>query len=107
MSLIDWSDPEQMFGLLIDYVAAEHNQAEEPIRRAFLWRLKSHLETLQDTFESSPLVEAVHALRGVRNSIPAEFEADVVVEHLSDCIEELERVQKSSLMRAEGSVSNG
>ena len=96
MSLIDWSDPEEMFGLLVDYVADEQQDAEESTRRAFLSRLREQLEELQDSFETLSADEAISALRNIRHSIADEFETDPVVEHLSACVEELERVRDSA-----------
>ena len=95
MSFIDWSDPEEMFGLLVEYVADEQNEEEESTRRAFLSRLRKQLEELQESFAALPLVEATNALRAIRRSIADEFETDSVVEHLSDCVEELERVREN------------
>ena len=96
MSFIDWSDPEGMFGLLVEYVADEQREAEEPTRRAFLSRLRGQLEDLQDSFEALPPIEAINALRAIRRSIGKEFETDSVVEHLSACVEELERVHEGA-----------
>ncbi len=92
MPFIDWSDPEEMFGLLVEYVADEQSQAEEPGRQRFLSRLRQPLEELQQHFEALPLAQAINALRSIRRSIDGEFEDDPVAEHLSACIEELERV---------------
>ena len=92
MSLIDWSDPEEMFGLLVEYIGDEQTQAAEPGRREFLARLRKQLEALQEPFEALPLAQVINALRAIHHSIASEFENDSVVEHLSACIEELERV---------------
>ena len=94
MSFIDWSDPEEMLGLLVDYVADEHGNAEESTRRAFLSRLREQLEELQESFEALPLAEVITALRTIRGSVSDEFETDLVVEHVSACVEELERVRE-------------
>ena len=96
MSFIDWSDPEEMFGLLVDYVADEQGEAEDSTRRAFLSRLREQLEALQESLEALPPVEMIHALRAVGRSIGDGFETDPVVEHLSACVEELERVRESA-----------
>ena len=96
MSFIDWSDPEAMFGLLVEYVADEQCEATESTRRAFLSRLRQQLEELQEHFEALPPVEAIDALRAIRRSISGEFETDSVVEHLTACVEELERVHESA-----------
>jgi hypothetical protein len=93
MSFIDWSDAEGMFGLLIDYVADEQRASEDSARRKFLSRLQRRLEELRESFESMASVEALTALHAIRHSIGEEFESDAVVEHLSACIEELERLR--------------
>jgi hypothetical protein len=95
MSFIDWSDPEEMFGLLVEYVADEQHRAEESARRAFLSRLRRQLEELQERFEARPPVEVLDALRAIRRSMEDEFESDPVVEHLSACVEELERIHEN------------
>ena len=95
MSFVDWSDPEELFGLLVEYVADERSEADDADRRAFLSRLRKQLQDLQPVFETGPLVEATNALRAIHGSIGVEFEADPVVEHLSACVEELERVRQT------------
>ena len=94
MPFIDWSDPEEMLGLLVEYVIDEQCDAEDSARRAFLSRLRKPLEELQASFEALPLVDAITALRAIRRSVGDEFETDAVVEHLSACVEELERVRE-------------
>jgi len=96
MSFIDWSDPEEMFGLLVEYIADEQSEAEESTRRAFLSRLKGQLEELQESFAALTPVEAMNSLRTIRRSISDEFETDVVVEHLTACVEELERIHNGA-----------
>lgn len=91
MSFIDWSDPEVLFGLLIEYVADEWSAAREPGRRDFLAGLRESLEGAQ----ARPPGETLEALCAIRDSIDREFEADAVVAHLGDCIEELERIRRS------------
>jgi hypothetical protein len=96
MSLIDWSDPEDLFGLLVEYVIDERGDTDEPARRAFLSGLRAQLEELQASFQTLPPLETINRLRAIRRWIGGEFEADPVVEHLSACIEELERVHESA-----------
>jgi hypothetical protein len=96
MSFIDWSDPAEMFGLLVEYVTDEQIEAEESTRRAFLSRLREQLAELQESFETLSLVEAMNALRAIRRSIGDEFATDCVVEHLSACVEELERIHEGA-----------
>ena len=94
MSLIDWSDPDEMFGLLIDYVADEEAQTDDGARHVFLARLRSQLESLMEQFVDMPLSKAIGSLRAIHQSINDEFEHDPVVEHLGACVEELERVER-------------
>ena len=92
MSLIDWSDPEEMFGLLVEYVADEQNVAQDAKRRRFLSGLQRQLEHLQASFgELSPL-EAINKLRAIHRGVEEEFENDPVVEHVDACVTELERI---------------
>jgi hypothetical protein len=95
MSLIDWSDAEEMFGLLVDYVADEEHAAHDAERRRFLTQLRARLEEMQDGFARGPSSEAVSALRAIHRAIGAEYEHDVVVGHLGDCVDELERIAGS------------
>jgi len=85
-----------MFGLLVEYIADEQSEAEESTRRAFLSRLKGQLEELQESFAALTPVEAMNSLRTIRRSISDEFETDVVVEHLTACVEELERIHNGA-----------
>jgi hypothetical protein len=96
MSLIDWSDPVEMFGLLIDYVADEAHGTEDAGRRMFLSRLTRELEALQERFEQLPLGAVISCALAIRREVEPEFEDDPVVGHLGDCIEELERVRAES-----------
>jgi hypothetical protein len=95
MSLIDWSDAEEMFGLLLDYVADEEHAAQDAERRRFLTQLRARLEEMHDGFARAPSSEAVSALRAVHRAIDAGYEHDVVVGHLGDCVHELERIAGS------------
>lgn len=99
MPFIDWSDPEAMFDLLVEYIADEHSEATDSTRRAFLLRLREQLAELQESFGALPPLEAIDALRAIRQSIDREFDTDAVVEHLSACVEELERVHGSAAWR--------
>jgi hypothetical protein len=92
MTYIDWSDSEDMFGLLIDYIYDARSDAEESGRRNFLSGLIKDLEVLQERFNELPGVVVVTRLRDIQNSIDTEFATDPVVEHLGACADELERV---------------
>jgi hypothetical protein len=90
MSLIDWSDAGEMFGLLIDYVSDEAMAAVGDAERA-VW-----LRSLLDDLESVAAGDAAgmrRALREIREWQPREFASDRVMAHLDDCIEELRRIE--------------
>ena len=93
MSFIDWSDPEEMFGLLVEFVLDERNQETQDLaRRAFLSKLLFDLSAHQDAFGSLPNMERMRLLRDIQQSIDKEFTDDPVVEHLVACGTELERI---------------
>jgi hypothetical protein len=92
MSLIDWSDPEEMLGLLLEYVTDEAAGSRgDPGRSAFLRTLLAELEDLAG-MELEAVEPIAEALGGVRRSQPVEFAGDPVLEHLDGCIEELRRI---------------
>ena len=92
MSLIDWSDPEEMLGLLLEYVADEALMShKDPERARFLDDLSRDLATVaEQDFDSVELI--AHALREVCDSQPKEMAEDPVMTHVEACIEELERI---------------
>jgi hypothetical protein len=93
MSLIDWSDPEEMFGLLVEFVLDERNdETQDMARRRFLSKLCDDLSAHQDGFGSLSHAARMRLLRGIQQSIDEEFTADPVVEHLVACGTELERI---------------
>jgi hypothetical protein len=96
MSFIDWSDPDDMFGLLLDFVTDELSEADDPDRREFLSGLLHALSQLQERFSALTAPEQIEALRAIPFSIDAEFASDPVVQHLEDCATELERVSELS-----------
>ena len=94
MTYIDWSDAEDMFGLLIDYVHDARSDTEDSKRRGFLSGLIRDLEILQERFDDLPGVEAAARLRDIESSIDEEFKEDPVIDHLKACADELERVMR-------------
>jgi folate-binding Fe-S cluster repair protein YgfZ len=96
MSLIDWSDPHEMLGLLIEYVSDEAIvSVDDTDRTAWLHNLLNDLESVisQDV---DAVGQIAHALREIRHSQPREFVADPVMDHLDACIEELHRIEMGS-----------
>lgn len=92
MAYVDWSDSEDMFGLLVDYMYDARSDADDARRRSFLSGLITHLEALQERFDALPAAAVVSRLREIESSIDEEFEQDPVVEHLKACADELERI---------------
>jgi hypothetical protein len=93
MSLIDWSDPEEMLGLLAEFVADERLAERDDRRRAgFLDELSSALTALASEGEELSTRTMIDRLRDIYDGQPAEFSADPALVHLEDCIQELERI---------------
>ncbi|GJM43200.1 MAG: hypothetical protein DHS20C21_00420 [Gemmatimonadota bacterium] len=94
MTFMDWSDANGMYGLLLDFVAdARMDCNADSDRERFLSELLARLRaTERELAEASPAV-IIRTLRETQESIDPEFAGDPVVEHLRDCIEEIERVQ--------------
>jgi len=82
MTFIDWSDSEEMIGLLIEYVADVRNESDDE-RRKFLTDLLADLKAEQLNLER---------LQTIYESVDPDFKNDDVVVHLHDCIEELRRI---------------
>ncbi|MBW3670086.1 MAG: hypothetical protein KY432_00280 [Acidobacteria bacterium] len=96
MSLIDSSDPDEMLGLLVEYVNDEALTEDDDADRAdFLRDLSRELENL--TGEEFVAVEQIaDAIREIRASQPREFLSDAVIVHMDACIEELRRIEIGS-----------
>lgn len=91
MSLIDWSDPDEMVGLLLEYVADEAlAERIDPERADFLRSLSRDLEELSE--KQAGASESAEAMQAVRAAQPTEFIHDPVITHLDACIEELRRI---------------
>lgn len=93
MSFVDWSDPEEMFSLLSEYVEDELGGShDDAARRHFLAGLVRQLSALEGDFPNLSDDARVAALRGITAGIDAEFDDDPVVRHLVECAYELERI---------------
>jgi hypothetical protein len=94
MSLIDWSSPDEMLGLLVEYVDDEAVASQDDADRArFLTELSRALvATAEQDFASVEQIEV--ALREVHDSQPREFAHDSVLIHLEACMEEIHRIQR-------------
>jgi hypothetical protein len=85
MTFIDWSDSEEMIGLLIEYVVDERNASNaDPKRQKFLSDLLADLQA-----DQLNLVR----LQKIYESIDPEFKNDEVANHVHDCIDELKRLK--------------
>ena len=90
MSLIDWSDPDEMVGLLLEYVADELTAENDVERSSFLRDLLTDLEGVAGV--ELPVGHLAEAMQEVRNAQPGEFMADPVITHIDACVEELHRI---------------
>jgi hypothetical protein len=99
MSFIDWSDSEEMLGLLVEYVADEVAASDgDDARAEFLQDLARELTTIAERrFESVEQMAAI--LRELHQSLPREFAHDDVMTHVADCVDELERIVASTTQR--------
>lgn len=92
MSLIDWSDPDEMVGLLVEYVADEALTENDDADRAdFLRDLSRELGNLSAR-DFDGVDQIVEAIREIRAAQPREFLSDDVIAHLDACIEEVHRI---------------
>ena len=96
MSLIDWSDPDEMLGLLVEYVADERIASHiEPERAQFMNGLWEALGGIAEQ-ESESVEQVARYLREVLENQPREFADDPVLAHVEACIEELHRIGDSN-----------
>ena len=103
MSLIDWSDPDEMLGLLVEYVADEKAEARGDAGRAeFLNQLWEELVRIAEQNCDSAQQIALD-LQSVLDDVPSDFADDPVMSHVEACIEELVRIGSSEPGRSAGS----
>lgn len=96
MTFIDWSDPEEMLGLLIEYVADERAETrQDPDRASFLDEVHAELTDVSDNVRAMAPDEVIDRLRAVHGSQVVAFPGDPVLVHVEHCIEELERIRGS------------
>lgn len=97
MTFIDWSDSEEMLGLLTEYVADARNESRtDPARVAFLDALFTDLTQLTRLSEGVSLEERIDGLRRIHETHSEDFADDPVLLHVEACIDELERIQGES-----------
>lgn len=93
MIFIDWSDSEAMLGLLVEWVADELNASGDPARADFLAGLWAELSALADRYDATSPDELIEKMRAVYQVCADELLGDPALEHLVDCIEEMERLR--------------
>ena len=98
MTFIDWSDSEEMLGLLSEYVADERNDSlHDPAREGFLTELSTELAELSREFDALSPDTVIDRLRAIHRSQPEGFLEDPVLVHVEACIEEMERIRREGL----------
>lgn len=94
MEFIDWSDAGGMFDLLLDLVAGEEADCPDGSeRQLFLADLLEQLRGVESRFPEVAASQVIQDLKDIHDSVDTEFASDRVVDHLRDCIVELERVE--------------
>ena len=97
MTFIDWSDPEEMLGLLTEYVADARSDAEaDPARATSLGALLNDLAQLTRQPDEMSLDDAISGLRRIQGTHSHTLEDDPVLRHVEDCIGELVRIRGES-----------
>jgi hypothetical protein len=97
MSQIDWSDPEALFDMLVEYTEDEKNASyRDPARSAKLEHLVGQLRAAQSAFLSADASAVISGLQAIVADIPLNFRDDPVVDHFFACLEELQRIQSES-----------
>lgn len=92
MSIIDWSDSEEMLGLLAEYVRDERRDAGgDRDRLAFLRELSMSVDALASQADA-PLSAVRARLQAICDAQSAEFADDAVMVHVRDCLDELSRL---------------
>ena len=98
MTFINWSDSEEMLGLLCEYVADEKSDSQnDHVRVRFLAELSADLADLADRAPGMSADEAIERLRAIHASQADDFAGDPVLTHVEACIEELERIKLQSV----------
>lgn len=98
MTFIDWSDSEEMLGLLSEYVADERNDSlHDPAREGFLTELATELAELAREFDALSPDTMIERLRAIHRSQAQDFLGDPVLVHVEACIDELERIRREGV----------
>jgi hypothetical protein len=94
MTFIDWSDTEEMLGLLAEFIReAKTDCRKDPEREKFLSKLLLDLGAFSGQLEMLTRKQGTDRLRGIYKAIDPEFSDDPVTNHVKDCLEEFERLE--------------
>jgi hypothetical protein len=94
VSFINWSDSDEMLGLLSEFVADEQGDSTgDPARARFLAGVLEELGELTARIDETNDDDSIGKLRMILESADDEFRVDPVLEHVQACIEELERIR--------------
>ena len=95
MTFIDWSDPEEMLGLLAEYVAdARIDSRTASARAASLENLLNDLAPRTRSVGDLSPDDALDRLRRIHAAHAEDLSGDPVLLHVEACIEELERIRR-------------
>lgn len=98
MTFINWSDSEEMLGLLAEYVSDEKGDPQnDQLRVRFLTDLSAELVDLASHGAEMSSDEAIERLRALHASQADDFAGDPVLTHVEACIDELERIKLQSV----------
>ena len=98
MTFINWSDPEEMLGLLSEYVSDEKGDPRnDRLRVRFLIDLSADLADLASHAPEMSTDEAIERLRALYDSQSDDFADDPVLTHVEACIDELERIKLQAI----------
>ena len=90
MTFIDWSDSEGMFDLLVEFIRDEMSDSRgDANRQQFLAQLLTKVSALNEV----AVANVGKMLRAIQYSIDEEFKQDPVFLHITDLINELERIK--------------
>jgi hypothetical protein len=94
MVFINWSDSHEMLGLLSEFVADERRDAiDDPARKHFLAGVLEDLSEVIARIDEMNEDDVIGRLQTILESADSEFRGDPVLEHVQECIEELERIR--------------
>ncbi|NNF08269.1 MAG: hypothetical protein HKN21_16020 [Candidatus Eisenbacteria bacterium] len=89
--LIDWEDPQELFGMLMEFVADSRQETQSDAHRdEILGTLVEDLEASQWLFEDATPKEVAKRLRELEHRLEGLPPNDPVVEELTRCLEELD-----------------